>query len=645
MWNLYEGGQFLEPLVFSNGKNQEHVTQEILEKIKSGQRIIFLRGACGTGKSAIALNLAKELGKTSIVVPGKVLQEQYKKDYEGKKYIVKNNNKKLKINLITGRNNHECQFLKDNKVAIPKLKKEINAKLHDIFSGKYEEAKRAIEKDKSADNKALPCKIELREKNWEKIKTYLRQNKLIDSSKLTDIKDVKRVSVASVCPYWSPVFKSAYEFKGPVFKKAKARTYRGLQGTDFTFYERRIGCPYYAQFNHFIDSDVIVFNAQKYLLETAMNRKPLTEVEVIDECDEFLDSFSNKKTLNLDRLHNTLLQEVRQREDFDEGFEEFFSIISHLKKTFEFKRIDEEEIIPIKKTGLYDLLMMLQKNPGMFDEFDDESYLFSVKEIAEVFRDIMDETYVTVTKKEKNIFFDIVAVNLAKRFTEIIDKNKVLVLMSGTLHSKEVLRTIFGIDSFCVLDAEAHAPGEINVVKTGEEKNWKYANVSKADHTREAYLKSLNRCVGVSKKPTVVHINAFMDLPSDVEKEVFSLNHLMSRETLIELQKNDKRSEAIKQFKRGEFDVLFSTKVSRGVDFPGAECNSIVFTKYPNPNVKDAFWKILYKTKPQHYWAFYKDKAKRELLQKVYRGLRFKEDKVEVLSPDKRVLEFFEEQN
>jgi hypothetical protein len=34
------------------------------------------------------------------------------------------------------------------------------------------------------------------------------------------------------------------------------------------------------------------------------------------------------------------------------------------------------------------------------------------------------------------------------------------------------------------------------------------------------------------------------------------------------------------------------------------------------------------------------DKAKRELTQKIYRGLRSKEDKVYLLSPDIRVLGF-----
>ena len=52
----------------------------------------------------------------------------------------------------------------------------------------------------------------------------------------------------------------------------------------------------------------MVFNSAKYLLESLMNRKPATDVEIIDECDEFLDNFSNQRTINIERLENTLKQ-------------------------------------------------------------------------------------------------------------------------------------------------------------------------------------------------------------------------------------------------------------------------------------------------------------------------------------------------
>jgi Rad3-related DNA helicase len=64
-----------------------------------------------------------------------------------------------------------------------------------------------------------------------------------------------------------------------------------------------------------------------------------------------------------------------------------------------------------------------------------------------------------------------------------------------------------------------------------------------------------------------------------------------------------------------------------------------LFTKYPNPNPQNTFWKILKKTHPQYFWDFYKDKARREFLQRLYRALRSQEDHVFVLSPDSRVLE------
>jgi len=85
--------------------------------------------------------------------------------------------------------------------------------------------------------------------------------------------------------------------------------------------------------------------------------------------------------------------------------------------------------------------------------------------------------------------------------------------------------------------------------------------------------------------------------------------------------------------------VLFSTKCARGIDFPGNQCRSIIFTKYPNPNIQDIFWKVLKQTHPASFWSFYRDKARREFLQRLYRGLRTPDDYVTVLSPDTRVLD------
>jgi len=167
MWSLIEDEKELKPLVFSNGKTQADVVKEVIDAVKEGFKIIFIRGMCGTGKSAVALNLARQLGKTSIVVPIKSLQEQYAKDYSGelgKKHVLING-KKMKISSIVGRQNFKCRFLEENEIESNDFaSKERDAKLSDIFEGKPRETflrNSKPEKDDSCDNIYLPCKIEI----------------------------------------------------------------------------------------------------------------------------------------------------------------------------------------------------------------------------------------------------------------------------------------------------------------------------------------------------------------------------------------------------------------------------------------------------------------------------------------------------
>lgn len=641
MWSLYNSKkEFLEPLRFSNGKSQEEVVKEVLDSISEGSKVIFIHGVCGTGKSAIALNIARKLGKASIVVPGKNLQSQYKNDYEESKYLLKNNKEKLKIRVITGRNNHVCRFLQENKQAIPLIKKEDNSKLSDIFEGKREKISELIGRDISADNPHIPCKIEIKEKNWQRILEYLKQNNRINWKEFTEIKDVKRFSIAPVCPYWSPVMPSKYElkFSGNLLKK----NYFGVSGSEFTFYQRKIGCPFYEQFISYIDADVIVFNSQKYKIEFAIGRKPQTDVEIIDECDEFLDSFSNQRSINLDKLQNSLIHIIEASQDAEERIRKISKILKEIKEDHMLHdALASNKILSLKETPIKDLIKIFLE-ASFLGEIDEESYLFDVEETARIFEDVLEETYVIIEKTEKGLVVNLVTTNLAKKFADLMNKNKILILMSGTLHSDTVLREVFGIPNYKLIEAESEQQGLIEVVKTGLEMDCKYENFSRGKLGRKDYLLALDKCLEAARKPVLVHVNAFQDLPTGREIEDFKLKNILSREKVTLMQDEDKEGKIVESFKRGGIDVLFTTRCTRGVDFPGEQCNSIIFTKYPNPNVQDPFWKILKQTKPNYYWEFYKDKAKRELLQRVYRGLRFKDDHIFLLSPDTRVLEVFE---
>ena len=106
-----ETGDPLKPLKFSNNKTQKDIVKEVLNEIEKGNKLIFIKGVCGSGKSAIALNLARHFKRTSIVVPIKSLQEQYEQDYTKEKYILKPDKSKLKISVIKGRRNFTCPFI------------------------------------------------------------------------------------------------------------------------------------------------------------------------------------------------------------------------------------------------------------------------------------------------------------------------------------------------------------------------------------------------------------------------------------------------------------------------------------------------------------------------------------------------------
>ena len=603
-WSLHHESGKLEPLKFSNGKTQEDVVNEAVNLIKNGTKIVLIHGMCGTGKSAIALNIARLLGRTSIVVPVKGLQRQYEEDYMSKKYLLKPNGKKMKIAMITGRANHDS-------IIMPGF---------------------------PCDEQSLPELIKITEKNYDKIEEYYRENPMIRNKQMPDVRDLKRISIAPANPYWSPIIPAAYL---PPLRDARKKKYMGLNGKEFIFWHRKEGCSYYDQYQAYIEADVIIFNSAKYKIEVAIDRKPATEVEIIDEADEFLDNFSTEEQINLTRLGNALKTVKPEQQEAQEAIEQIEELLRLEEKNKQAIGIDENMIFRIGETQIEKMLRLFLKNPWIEAEasLDEMNYSNHAIGIARMFDGFFEDTYLTFERREKDLYANLVATNLSKRFGDIIDKNKALVLMSGTLHSEEVLRKVFGLQDFKVVEAETLHQGSIDIIMTGKEFDCKYANFKSKLHSRQDYLFALNASIEKAKNPILVHVNAFEDLPTEREALELGLKEVMSREKLHALQSEDKTGRLISMFKAKLSNVLFTTKCSRGVDFPGDVCNSVIFTKYPNPNVKGTFWKILEKTHPDYYWDFYKDKARRDFLQRIYRALRSENDHVYVLSPDLRVLD------
>ncbi len=604
-WSLYSNGKALEPLRFSNGKTQEDVVREVVEAVERGKKIIFIHGVCGTGKSAIALNISRALGRASIVVPVKALQKQYEEDYTDGKYLLKQNGKKMHIAMLTGRENHDS----------------------------------VIQPGVSCADPMLPDTIPLTEKNFAKLAEYYAENPVINHKiELKDVSRLKRISVAPSNPYWSPIVPAEIELP---LKDAKKKKYVGLNGRDFIFYHRQTGCSYYDQYNAYIDSDVLIFNAAKYKIEVALDRKPSTSVDIVDEADEFLDSFSLQHNLNITRLGNSLKSlypdEGQARDDIDR----VQTLVSLEEKRAQAIGVNEDNIIKLNETNIQGILSRLATSKPLQAEveIDDTNYASKCIEIAKQFSEAFDETYVTYRKDDKDLIATLVTTNVARKFKELADKLNVIVLMSGTLHSEAVLKEIFGINDYIVIDAENKHQGTLEIQRTGKEMDCRYSNFASGKYTKDQYYLALDTCVQRAKKPVLIHVNSFEDLPSSLDATRLGISQLMVREDLKLRQSEDKSGMLINKFKKGDMPELFSTKCARGVDFPGSMCNSIVFTKYPNPDVRGTFWKILQKTHPHAYWDFYKDKAWREFVQRVYRALRSKNDHVFVLSPDLRVLD------
>jgi len=636
MWSLYENEQLLEPLKFSNGKTQEDIVKEVITAVEQGHKIIFIKGVCGTGKSAIALNLAKHFGKTSIIVPIKSLQEQYIKDYTDKKYILTSNHKKLKISSIVGRQNFKCKYMEEN--LNPQLtnltKKETDAKLSDIFEGTKPQK---LKKDNTADNSLLPCKIEIKEKNLSIIKDYIKQNPLLKKTNFTSINQIRRMSVAPACPYYSPILPDEYEIK--IFENSKKLSYIGLKNKKFVIYQRKPGCEFYEQYHAYTNADVIIFNSSKYILETLMDRKPETELEIIDECDEFLDSFSNQEKISINRLLFGLNNIFPDSDEITRIVNELIDIVNTIKRKYE---NSNDEILEIKETPIKELLVTILENQEFLEEIeiDDSNYILHLDEVSKIFSDFLNETYFTIEKDDRDLIINLVTTNLEKRFKELIDKNKLIVMMSGTIHSESVLKNIFGLDNFKIINAETSNQGELIKCKNGYEIDCKYSNFQSGKITRETFLKTFSKTIASAKPPTLVHLTSFYDLPTEYEKESYNLTNLPTQQEIIYEQNKDPFGTRILDFKNKKTNILFTTKCSRGIDFPGDTCNSIIISRFPYPNISSLFWKILKLTNPNHFRSFYLDKANRDLLQKIYRGLRSKNDKVYLLSPDIRVLNF-----
>ncbi len=393
-WNLYSDKEFLKPLKFTNGKTQEDVVKEVVDLSKK-HKVIFMHGTCGSGKSAIALNIARVLGKSSIVVPVKALQKQYEEDYITKKHVKKVDGGKMKIAMMTGKDNHDSIIRPGVSCADPNL----------------------------------PENIKITERNFEKLQRYVQQNPFLKRDRLA-LKDIRRMSVAASNPYWSPIVPEDFELKS--LTDSNKMKYLGVNGKNYVFYHRKKGCSYYDQYLSYINADVIIFNSAKYLAELSIGRKPLTEVDIIDEADEFLDSFFKQASLNLTMLLASLRNIHPASLKAKISLNNIKELIELEEKNKRATVVQEEVVFSIADTKIKEILKEFLSNIDLEAEItmDELSYSNRALETAKNFENSLDELYLTYKKDEdSNLLVNLVSTNLSGKFQDLLDKTKTLVLM------------------------------------------------------------------------------------------------------------------------------------------------------------------------------------------------------------------------
>ena len=107
-----------------------------------------------------------------------------------------------------------------------------------------------------------------------------------------------------------------------------------------------------------------------------MGRKPKTDIDIIDECDEFLDSFSNERKINLQRLLASLTNLNPEKKEDKQTIRDLIYLINDF--VLEHKR--EVDCEKIKANSFIKIIEKILENTHLASE-EELNYYNRVVEI------------------------------------------------------------------------------------------------------------------------------------------------------------------------------------------------------------------------------------------------------------------------
>ncbi len=572
MWGLYSSeGVPIPPRQFTSGRTQEELLEDIIKEFDCDSKIVLLNGGVGSGKSIVGATVAGALGRGIINVPVKPLQEQYKRDYEGRLNI-RIGRDPLKIRMLKGRSNFQCR------------------------------------------------------KNPGQMCSY---KELVCTMPLPD--SIARSAIGVKCRYWSPIYRHSVKALDEDSSLREIHRYLSIDGEQ-RFYQRHPGCGYYEQNLGYVNADVLVYNNAKWHVDTVIGQKPRVDVEIFDEADHFLDSLNLRLNLSsrmFARLHTLTGKEVQKLRTegnvdhgakleklLDDATNSFEDFMRSKKTQYPYYFNDEPDAEKLLKTLVSFLL-------ALGDEYSDNLRL-RLEELLK-YKDVA--AYYTESDKGNDKITFFVPEPSKVLADRLLRSSKRILLMSATLQEEAVLRDVYGLKDYTYLEGETQIPGTIHL-RLGDRYKVNYRNWQRP-RFQEQYWTSLSRMIAQAHRPTLVQVHSYKYLPPGNGYE-----HLPSKDDLREMAQDTE----IIRFKKGEIDLLFSTKTDRGTDLPGDMCRSIVIMKYPYPSLNDPMFLVMKrKLGEKAFQEYYRDIAKRDLIQQIGRGLRSMDDWIEVWTPDAQV--------
>lgn len=443
-------------------------------------------------------------------------------------------------------------------------------------------------------------------------------------------------------------------------------------------------CPYYKQFYSYVKSDVIVFNSSKWTLETMMGRKPKVKIEVVDEGDYWLDSQSTTVEFarsTIDRIFpgNHRMKQIKM--DTLANFDMWFKKIKYDVNKSKEKSKDDANIIDTKdyKQLFYSLEVFLREYQKQNEDDDNINQKLMEIILVRQYIDVASLSYVEGKRQETKIIKVYIPYPDKLLRTLFNSSSKNIILTSGTMHSNSVLSNLFGINAnnyvVDILIGRKEHPGKLSCIRPPKDNASQMVKVSYTTWQRpefkEYYSKVLNYMldqlkIGVDKKtgkPGEAKIivltpakkyaegilgrpDVFVDFAKDKNK-----NNQDDDNIKLSIDTNlsdyvDSTLEDVRKIKstdieldgnvlRTDKQIIVSTRMIRGTDLKDNLCRAIVMTKWPVGDISDGYLQSIKKRFGEKvFWEIVRDKASREAVQYVSRGLRHDLDWVVFATPD-----------